>query len=360
MANVFEMSSEDILHLFDDDFNFSGYSTDLPPESADASPCRIEDSGLNKYFVMTLYIVVFLLSLLGNFLVMLVILHNRLSRSVTDIYLLNLAMADLLFALSLPIWAASKVNGWIYGTPLCKLISLLKEVNFYSGILLLACISVDRYLAIVHATRALTQKRHWVKFICMGIWGLSLVLSMPILYSREAFKSEDYGFVCYESLGKSTEKWRLVLRILPQSFGFVLPLLVMLFCYGFTLHTLFEAHMGQKHRAMRVIFAVVLVFLLCWLPYNLVLVTDTLLRTNLIEDTCPRRKAIEQAINATEVLGFLHSCLNPIIYAFIGHKFRYSFLKILAAHGMVSKEFLAQHSKPSVHGSSSGNTSTTL
>ncbi|XP_007501818.2 C-X-C chemokine receptor type 2 [Monodelphis domestica] len=362
MAKAIDMSIEEIYNLTfgDDDFLYSGYGTGLPPLSEDAAPCHSESSGLNKYFVIIIYSLVFLLSLLGNSLVILVILYNRISRSVTDIYLLNLAIADLLFALSLPIWAASKIKGWLYGTPLCKIVSLLKEVNFYSGILLLACISVDRYLAIVHATRTLTQKRHWVKFVCLGIWGLSLLLSMPIILSREAFKSDDYGFVCYEDLGKNTTTWRLVLRILPQVFGFVLPLLVMLFCYGFTLRTLFEAHMGQKHRAMKVIFAVVLIFLLCWLPYNLVLVADTLMRTHIIEETCGRREEIDQAISVTEVLGFLHSCLNPIIYAFIGQKFRYSFLKILAAHGVVSKEFLARHSKPSVHGSSSGNTSTTL
>ncbi|XP_044523475.1 C-X-C chemokine receptor type 1 [Gracilinanus agilis] len=321
--------------------NYSDNFTDII--ASDAMPCVLDSWRINKYFVMVIYSLVFLLSLLGNSLVMLVILYNRISRSVTDIYLLNLAIADLLFALSLPIWAASKLKGWLYGTSLCKIVSLLKEVNFYSGILLLACISVDRYLAIVHATRALTQKRHWVKFVCLAIWGLSLLLSMPIILSREAIQIEDYGFVCYENFGTNTAKWRLVLRILPQVFGFVLPLLVMLFCYGFTLRTLFEARMGQKHRAMRVIFAVVLVFLLCWLPYNLVLVADTLMRTKVIQETCWRRKEIDQALEATEVLGFFHSCLNPLIYAFIGQKFRHSFLKILAAHGMVSKEFLARH-----------------
>ncbi|XP_074047487.1 C-X-C chemokine receptor type 1-like [Macrotis lagotis] len=322
------------------DVYFENYSETV---SIDAAPCNPNSWKLDKYFVMVIYSLVFFLSLLGNSLVMLVILHNRLNRSVTDIYLLNLAMADLLFALSLPIWAASKVKGWIYGTALCKLVSLLKEVNFYSGILLLACISIDRYLAIVHATRALTQKRHWVKFICMGIWGLSLLLSVPILFIYKAFDSVDYGFVCYEHLGSSTDKWRLILRILPQSFGFVLPLLTMLFCYGFTLHTLSKSQMGQKHRAMRVIFAVVLVFLLCWLPYNLVLITDTLLRTKMIEDTCSRREEIDQAKDISEMLGFLHSCLNPIIYAFIGQKFRYSFFKILAARGIISQDFLARH-----------------
>lgn len=331
-----------------------------PPTENYYSPCLLDTETLNKYAVVVIYALVFLLSLLGNSLVMLVILNGRVSRSVTDVYLLNLAMADLLFALTLPIWASSKAKGWIFGTPLCKIVSFLKDVNFYSGILLLACISVDRYLAIVHATRTLTQKRHWVKFICLGIWALSLILSLPIFVFRKAYQPPFSSLVCYEDMGANTTKWRMVMRALPQTFGFLLPLLVMLFCYGFTLRTLFQAHMGQKHRAMRVIFAVVLVFLLCWLPYNLVLVADTFMRLGVIEETCERRTNIGRALDATEILGFLHSCLNPLIYAFIGQKFRHGLLKIMAIHGLVSKEFLAKEGKPSFVGSSSGNTSTTL
>ncbi|XP_066088992.1 C-X-C chemokine receptor type 2-like [Saccopteryx bilineata] len=334
--------------------------TGTPPAGIAYTPCPVDTAKLNKVAVVVIYALVFLLSLLGNSLVMLVVLYRRVSRSVTDIYLLNLAMADLLFALTLPIWAVSKAKGWIFGTPLCKVVSLLKEVNFYSGILLLACISVDRYLAIVHATRTLTQKRHWVKFICLGIWALSLILSLPIFLTRSAVKSHGSSPVCYEDLGANTTKWRMVMRVLPQTFGFLLPLLVMLFCYGLTLRTLFQAHMGQKHRAMRVIFAVVLVFLLCWLPYNLVLMADTLMRLGVIEESCERRKDIDRALNATEVLGFFHSCLNPFIYAFIGQKFRHGLLKIMAIHGLISKEFLAKDGKPSFVGSSSGNTSTTF
>ncbi|XP_039700671.1 C-X-C chemokine receptor type 1 [Pteropus medius] len=346
-------------------WNFSDWEMDeaftgTPPTENYYSPCSMDTEALNKYAVVVIYALVFLLSLLGNSLVMLVVLNGRVGRSVTDVYLLNLAVADLLFALTLPIWAISKAKGWILGTPLCKIVSFLKEVNFYSGILLLACISVDRYLAIVHATRTLTQKRHWVKFICLGIWVLSLILSLPPLIVREAYQPPLSNLVCYEVMGVNTTRWRMVMRVLPQTFGFLLPLLVMLFCYGFTLRTLFQAHMGQKHRAMRVIFAVVLVFLLCWLPYNLVLVADTFMRLGVIKETCERRNDIGRALDATEILGFLHSCLNPLIYAFIGQKFRHGLLKIMAIHGLVSKEFLAKDGRPSFVGSSSGNTSTTF
>ncbi|KAM5228720.1 C-X-C chemokine receptor type 1-like [Ctenodactylus gundi] len=314
-----------------------------PPPGNEYSPCETNTVSLNMNFLVVTYILVFLLSLLGNSLVILVILHSQVNRSVTDIYLLNLAIADVLFALTLPIWATFRAKGWIFGTPLCKIVSLLKEVNFYSGILLLACISVDRYLAIVHATRLRLRKHHMVKFMCMGVWAVSLILSLPFFLFRKVYNSNSSGLICYEDMGNDTTKWRLVLRILPQIFGFLLPLLVMLFCYGFTLHTLLKTQVGQKHRAMRVIFAVVLAFLLCWLPYNLVLVSDTLMRTHIIEESCWRRDDIDRALDVTEILGFLHSCLNPIIYAFIGQNFRNGFLKILATHGLVSKEFLAHH-----------------
>lgn len=336
-----------------------GDFTGTPPTEI-YSPCKIDTETLNKYAVVVIYALVFVLSLLGNSLVILVVLYSQIGHSVTDVYLLNLAIADLLFALTLPIWAVSKVKGWIFGTPLCKIVSLLKEVNFYSSILLLACISMDRYLAIVHATRTLTQKRHWVKFICLGIWALSLILSLPIFVFRRAINPPYSSPVCYEDMGTNTTKLRIVMRALPQTFGFIVPLMIMLFCYGLTLRTLFEAHMGQKHRAMRVIFAVVLVFLLCWLPYNLVLVADTLMRLQAIKETCQRRNDIGRALDATEILGFFHSCLNPLIYAFIGQKFRHGLLKIMAFHGLISKEYLPKDSRPSFVGSSSANTSTTF
>ncbi|XP_060224601.1 C-X-C chemokine receptor type 1-like [Meriones unguiculatus] len=318
-----------------------GNTTGMPPIGEDSRPCE-RFAITNRQALVIFYALVTLLSLLGNSLVMLVILPRRRSCSVTDVYMLNLAIADLLFSLTLPFWAVSKLKGWIFGTPLCKMVSLLKETNFFSGILLLACISVDRYLAIVHATSTLAQKRHLVKFVCLGVWALSLILSLPFSIFRQEYKPQNSETVCYEVLGEATAGFRIMLRGLSHVFGFLLPLLVMLVCYGFTLRMLCKARMGQKHRAMWVIFAVVLVFLLCSLPYNLALLSDTLLGAGAIEDTCKRRSDIDQALYVTEILGFSHSCLNPIIYAFVGQNFRHELLRILVSCGLVRKEFLTR------------------
>ncbi|ETE58088.1 C-X-C chemokine receptor type 1, partial [Ophiophagus hannah] len=311
-----------------------------------------------KYIAAFIYLVVFILSLLGNSLVILVVSYSKGNHSVTDVYLLNLAIADLLFAVTLPIRAVYRAHEWIFGTFVCKLTSALKEVNFYSGVLLLAYISFDRYLAIVYATQAATQKRHWVKFVCTGIW----LFLLPVIRFREAFKLSNFSNrVCYENVGgNQTTEWRVVLRILPQVFGFLLPLTIMIICYGITMHRLSQMKNMQKRKAMKVILAIVLAFVICWLPYNTALLSDTLLRLRYITETCSVRERTDEALSSTEILGVAHSCINPITYAFIGQNFRNNFLKILVSRGIISREILMRYRKGSIYSSPSGNTSITL
>ncbi|XP_070609100.1 C-X-C chemokine receptor type 1-like [Erythrolamprus reginae] len=349
-----------------EDWMFSGTSdnySDFPNVTLDylgtlTEACEEHHiSSTMKYIVAFIYTLVCILSLLGNSLVILVVSYSKGNRSATDVYLLNLAIADLLFAVTLPIWAVSRVHEWIFGTFMCKIASVLKEANFYSGVLLLAFISLDRYLAIVYATRAATQKRRSVKFVCIAIWILAFLFSLPVIRFREVFELPNSSSrVCYDNIsGNQTTKWRVVLRILPQVFGFLLPLIIMMICYGITVHRLYQTKNKQKKKAMKVILAVVLVFVICWLPYNIALLCDTLLRLDYITDRCSVRNKINDALLATEILGVAHSCINPIIYAFIGQKFRNNFLKIMVSRGMISKEILIRYRKGSTFSSSSGN-----
>ncbi|XP_063284618.1 C-X-C chemokine receptor type 1-like [Pelobates fuscus] len=346
---------------FFDDFDFtSGYYSYTGIPSFTNTPCR-DPWRVNKYALAFIYSVVFLLNVVGNSLVVVVICYNKLKRSTTDVYLLNLAIADLLFAITLPFWATYKVREWIFGSFMCKTISILQEVNFYSGILLLACISIDRYIAIVHATEAINHKRHWVKYICLGIWLFSFVIAFPTILFRQVLDTPKNGIVCYENIGhENTEKWLIILRIGRHLVGFFIPLLIMLFCYGFTIKTLSQTKSGQKHKALKVIFAVVIVFLICWLPYNVTVIVDSLMRIGTINETCEIRQHLDSALSITEIFGYAHSCINPIIYAFIGQKFRNSFLRILATNGIISKDFLSRHGRSSSYVSTSGNTSTTM
>ena len=130
--------------------------------------------------------------------------------------------------------------------------------------------------------------------------------------------------------------------------GFFLPLLVMAVCYGWVVGTLFHTRNQQKQKAMRVILAVVLAFVLCWLPYNITVLIDTLIEGNILtEERCDTRYAVQVALHVTRVLAFMHCAVNPVLYAFIGVKFRNQLLSALYKHGLISKRSQVAYMKGS-------------
>lgn len=102
-----------------------------------------------ELFLPPLYSLVFLFGLLGNSVVVFGLFKYKRLKSMTDVYLLNLAISDLLFVLSLPFWGYYAADQWVFGLGLCKLISWIYLVGFYSGIFFITLMSIDRYLAIV-------------------------------------------------------------------------------------------------------------------------------------------------------------------------------------------------------------------
>ncbi|PWA26196.1 hypothetical protein CCH79_00013732 [Gambusia affinis] len=320
-----------------------------PTDYEDSSPCERHVPGFNSLTLLVIYIIVFVFSLLGNSVVVFVVCSMSRGRASTDIYLMHLALADLLFCFTLPFWAVESHFGWIFGTLPCKFISSFQEASVYSGVFLLACISVDRYFAIVRATRVLSSRHLLVKVICGVVWLMSGLLSVPLAVQREEiFPLGLEHPICYENLtGESSDQWRVGLRVLRHTLGFFLPLVVMAFCYGWTVVTLFSTRSQQKHKAMRVILAVVLAFIFCWLPYNITVLIDTLYRGGSLEETCNVRYRVEALLEVTKVIAFLHCMVNPVLYAFIGEKFRNELLTALYKQGIISKKLWVSYRKGS-------------
>ncbi|XP_051927763.1 C-X-C chemokine receptor type 1-like [Hippocampus zosterae] len=269
--------------------------------------------------------VIFLLAVPGNLLVALVIARGRRSLTPSDVYLFHLTVADGLMALTVPFWAAALTRGWIFGDFMCKALSLIFEANFYTSVLFLACISVDRYMAIVHANRVPGRApKRCSRLVCGGVWALGTALALPTLFNDALRPDPDSDRrTCAESFDVgSAPVWRVATRALRHLLGFLLPLAVMLACYGVTVARLLRTRGFHKHRAMRVITAVVAAFLLCWMPYHLAMMADTLVRADLVVFDCEARRSISAALVLTNGLALLHSGINPLLYAFVGEKFR--------------------------------------
>ncbi|XP_052004968.1 C-X-C chemokine receptor type 1 [Xyrauchen texanus] len=296
------------------------------------------------------YVIIFLMAIPGNLIVGYVIAINRRTLSASDVYLFNLMLADSLLALILPFSAVSVLHGWVFGDVVCKLVSLVKEVNFYTNILFLACISVDRYMVIVRAMEAQkAQQRFCSGVVCGVVWVLGCFLSLPSLYNKAFYSTMAKQTVCAERFeADKADEWRLATRILRHLLGFLLPLVVMLTCYSVTVARLLRTKGFQKQRAMKVIVAVVAAFLLCWTPFHVATIVDTLLRVKADQFSCSTRTSVDAAMFATENLGLLHCCVNPVLYAFVGEKFRRRFLQLLYRKRILERFVVATYNRPSV------------
>ncbi|XP_048454506.1 C-X-C chemokine receptor type 2-like isoform X2 [Rhincodon typus] len=336
-SQKFELDNFDFADIFE---NYTiPYDYIIDP---DMSPCQPEVNESITTALAVIYSLVCFLAVTGNVIVMIVLLYDRRTISSTDTYLLHLAVADLLFAVTLPFWIVDAISGWVFGDAMCKIISMLQEINFYSGILFLVCITINRYLSIVHATQAQKQKRPFlIMLVCATVWLVSIALSLPVSYKGEYIHFE--RVMCYEVLDvESVEAWRITTRLLQHFFGFLIPLAVMIFCYTAIILKLCQTKGFQKHKAMKIIIAVVVSFVICWLPFNITVLVDTLMRSNLIAETCDRRNDIDRALSATQSLGILHSCINPILYAFIGVKFRRNLVKVFFKKGIIKQTVMSK------------------
>ncbi|KAM5228752.1 C-C chemokine receptor type 6 [Ctenodactylus gundi] len=317
-------------YFSDDDFELTS-ALYLP---IDAPPCYLRDvRRFSRVFVPVAYSLICVFGLLGNILVVITFAFYKKSKSMTDVYLLNMAIADLLFVLTLPFWAVTHVTGeWIFSNVLCKLMKGIYAINFNCGMLLLACISMDRYIAIVQATKSFRFRSRTLahnRIICCAVWLLSLAISSSTFIFNQKYPQQNKE-VCeprYHAVADPLA-WKLLVLGLELLFGFFLPLAFMVFCYLFIIRTLLQAQNSKRHRAIRVVIAVVLVFLACQIPHNIVLLV-TAANLGRMDRSCSTEKLMGYTTNVTEVLAFLRCCLNPVLYAFIGQKFRSYFLRIM-------------------------------
>lgn len=298
------------------------------------------------WFLPLVYSAICFVGLLGNGLVVLTYIYFKRLKTMTDTYLLNLAMADILFLLTLPFWAYSEAKSWSFGVFMCKGIFGIYKISFFSGMLLLLCISIDRYVAIV---QAVSTHRHRARVLlisklsCVGIWMLALLLSIPeLLYSDLQKRNSENTWRC--SLMTGHVEALITIQVSQMVIGFLVPLLAMMFCYFVIIRTLLQARNFERNKAIKVIIAVVVVFIAFQLPYNGVVLAQTVANFNITNSSCEVSKQLNIAYDITYSLASVRCCVNPFLYAFIGVKFRSDLFKLFKDLGCLSQEQLRQWS----------------
>lgn len=314
---------------------YDANDTEKTDRVKNAAPCMREDIyGFAQMYSPTVFILVCLLALVGNVLVLCVIQRYRNSQSggtcafsLTDTFLLHLAIADLLLAFTLPLFAVQWANEWVFGLAVCKITGALFSLNRYSGILFLACISFDRYLAIVHAVRSGWKRNTchaqiacafiWV--VCLGLSGVDFVFKQVTNVNTV---DQQEVLMCQVWFTENATEWQVGLQLVSVFLGFGLPLLIMLYCYIRIFRSLCNATRRQKRKSLRLIVSLVTVFVICWAPYNCFRLADSLQKLGVVTGGCQFGHVVDMGTLITEGLGLSHCALNPLLYGFVGVKFR--------------------------------------
>uniref|UniRef100_A0A3Q4G0S7 Si:ch211-184m13.4 n=2 Tax=Neolamprologus brichardi TaxID=32507 RepID=A0A3Q4G0S7_NEOBR len=271
------------------------------------------------------YSVVFIISTCGNSLVLRVICQRKQKFNSTSIYLVNLALSDALFTLALPgrITYYIRHFDWPFGDLLCKVTTLLFFTNTYAGIGFMTCISLDRYLAMVHPHRLQCLRSvKVVRRVCCLVWALVFLEVAPLLF-RSMLHEHQGRRTCMEYFDFEGSRFTPYLLILACVVSFCCPLTIIMCCYAKINIKLRDAakknsvtgRSRRNHRANTIILLILLTFIVCFSPYH-INVIQFMARKIHHQPTCEELRAFKVSLQITVSLMNFNCCLDPVIYFF--------------------------------------------
>ncbi|KAK2851900.1 hypothetical protein Q5P01_008176 [Channa striata] len=269
-------------------------------------------------FLPPVYILVFIIGLAANGWGLKSLLQNWKKLGDVNVFVLNLGLADVLYLLTLPFLVVYYFmkSTWIFGDVFCKITRFCFNLNLYGSIGFLTCISVYRYLAIVHPMKVMGRLTltHSVT-ISITVWFLVSVQSLPDMFYAKTVSNTSK---CYD-----TTSLPYVEDYLKYSLGwtitaFCIPLLILLGCYGHVIVVLCRGESIDKvlkQRCLKLLFILILLFSVCYIPYHV------LKNLNLWSRVLSKQKICHQWSNGVYVahqisrgLVCLNSALNPLVY----------------------------------------------
>ncbi|XP_062854187.1 somatostatin receptor type 5-like [Trichomycterus rosablanca] len=276
-----------------------------------------------------IYIIVCVVGLGGNTLVIHIVLHYSQTQSVTNIYILNLAIADELFMLGLPFLAVQNaLLSWPFGSLMCRLVMTVDAINQFTSIFCLTVMSIDRYLAVVHPLQSSRWRRPRVaKVVNATVWAVSFVVVLPVVVFADVLQDDGNCSIVWP---EPAEVWKAAFIIYTATVGFFCPLLVICLCYllivikvrssGRRVRSTSIRRRKSERKITKMVVIVVAVFVFCWLPFYILNIVNLLV-------LLPGE--FRGLYYFVVVLSYANSCANPILYGFLSDNFKRGFRKAL-------------------------------
>ncbi|KAL6483560.1 hypothetical protein MHYP_G00084320 [Metynnis hypsauchen] len=224
--------------------------------NTDNEPCPEEAVIRFDPIVPPIFIsIVVLLSLIGNILVLVILgLYENL-KSLTNCFMFNLALSDLIFTLGLPFWACSYIWSWTFGDFMCRSVNFVFSAGFHSSIVFLMLMTIQRYIAVVHPLSDWT-KCHSFAVIPIIAWVVSFSAALPDILLSEAIEDPTDLNTLYCELNSIKASVSVAYE---QNIFLVLAFSVTSFCFIRILLTIIKTQTNKKHSTVRLVFCMLVV-----------------------------------------------------------------------------------------------------
>lgn len=307
-----------------------------------------DDMTTNTYYyygdtvvtMMAVLLVLFMLcAIVGNVMVVLTVFRHRGMRTRTNMFIVNLAVADILVAvLDMPVSLTTLLKGdWVLGDGFCKFNGFTMALLLMCSIHTLMYISVHKYVSITRPfSRVMTKQKIILLIAASWLWPLLCALTpffgiTDVVYKRGASQ-------CGPAYPRSLKQH--VHSMVISTTNYFIPLGVMVFCYVSIFRAIahhlsrvqatsnigLHSSVVQQKRITVTLVLVLVCFFFCWTPY---------LAYSMYVNSTKNKAAVPYILNPIGYwFGYMNSACNPIIYAFRSPSFRHGYMEILLGRGM--------------------------
>ncbi|KFU94751.1 G-protein coupled receptor 1, partial [Chaetura pelagica] len=266
----------------------------------------------------------FIIGTPGNCIVIWTVCRKMKQVSPSVLLILNLAIADVLVLITLPIWIYSFADSWVFGVIFCKILVFIIYCSMYASIFLITALSLERLMAVFYPLtiqRYKTKER--ISLVMLLIWFLSVAFGISIIPFQET-EEMNGGLLC-TCRNYSSNRQKVSYLLLETLAGFVIPFLIICTCYICVARRISRMTYQSKRRSERLIARIVVAFILCWFPHHLFNILDIIsiqIELSNKEMSLALDEIIDRGVYISGALVFFSSCINPLLYAFAARRFQ--------------------------------------
>lgn len=317
------------------------------------------DSTLDQIMFPPFYSILFIISIPANCASLYISICQVKKKNEMGVYLLNLSIADLLYTLMLPLWIhyAHKNDDWVLPKNLCNISTFLKFLNYYTSSGFLACISIDRYLAVVHPLRFhCFRTRRFALIVSIFVWAFEIITNSKILmHTNLVFNHTHINHsICYDIY--PLKPWQAQLNFYRICMGYAVPLAIIVFCYQKIYRAVKHNQATEdrvKKKISHLLLSIIVTFFVCFTPYHVVL----LIRSISEPGNCSFARVMFKPYRITTVVTSLNCIADPILYCFVSETGRADIWNMIKC-GFSASQKDAQNSKNIAGSKMSQDTST--